>query len=525
MKHRVGSRQDLLRYDQVLQRLIAIQRVREGGELLPFVQMTMPTPEAPDDITKSRYAVQRFHRVLAAALEEISFGRIKRLIVSMPPRHGKTELATHRFIPFYLGHHPGTSVIFGTYNDKYAQDRGRSVRDVIQHPATRQAFPDLVLRSDSAAADRLEVVGGGVIAFVGRGGTTTGRGADMLVIDDPTKDAQEASSPTIRAQAWDWFNQVASTRLMTDQGAIIIIGTRWHSDDIIGRLTDPANDFYNREEAKTWRVIDFPALAMDGDLLGRAQGEALWPERFGRNFLLSIQRRDPIGFSALYQGQPSPEGGAFFQAEWLKTYTQTQLPHNLRIYAASDHAVSTAKGADRTCLLVVGVDEKSDIYILDAVWRTMNAEQSVEAMLMLMRKHRPIFWWAERGHISKSIGPFLRKRQQEEEVYCTVIEVTPIADKQTRAQSIQGRMAMGKVYWPAHAVWWPNARNELLRFPNDQHDDIVDAIAYIGLGLTSQQSAPVARPVNRLKPNTFGWLKAQRAAAEREARHAHQGGW
>jgi predicted phage terminase large subunit-like protein len=144
---------------------------------------------------------------------------------------------------------------------------------------------------------------------------------------------------------------------------------------------------------------------------------------------------------------------------------------------------------------------------------------------MLMRKHRPIFWWAEKGHISKSIGPFLRKRQQEEEVYCTVIEVTPIADKQTRAQSIQGRMAMGKVYWPAHAVWWPNARNELLRFPNDQHDDLVDAIAYIGLGLTSQQSAPVARRVDKLKPGTFGWLKAQRATAERELRNAHQGGW
>lgn len=509
----------------MLERLIALERIREG-ELLPFVKLTMPVPEDPDDVTRSQYDAQRFHEVTAAALEEVIAGRYRRLIISMPPRHGKTEMASKRFIPFFSGRCPGKSIIFGTYNDKFSQDVGRAVRDVIQHPATRQAFPDLVLKDDSQASDRLETTLGGVLAFVGRGGTTTGRGADLFVIDDPFKDSAEADSPTIRESAWTWFNRVASTRLMTDKGAIIIIGTRWHPDDIIGRLTDPSSDFYDPDEAAEWKIIDLPALAVEGDPLGRRPGEALWPSRFGADFLRSIQRRDPRGFSALYQGRPNPEGGTFFQEKWLRTYGKDDLPSNLRFYAASDHAVTLARGGDRTCLMPVGVDEDDNTWVLpDLIWRQMTAEQAVEGMLQIMRNRRPLYWWAERSHISKSIGPFLRKRMIETQTYCSIVEVTPIADKQTRAQSIQGRMSMGKVFWPKFAPWWPQARDELLRFPHDKHDDIVDTAAYIGLGLTSQIAAPgmVARATNRV--GTFGWLKDQRRAAEAEARNQSQGGW
>ena len=525
MKLAPGVDPELVRYERTLTRLIQLERIREG-ELMPFVQITMPVPEDPDDITRSQYDAQRFHRVMSAALEEVVQGRIKRLIISLPPRHGKTEIASKRFIPFYAGHCLGKSVIFGTYNDKFSQDVGRAVRDVILHPATRQAFPDLELKTDSAASDRLETTKGGIIAFVGRGGTTTGRGADLFVIDDPFKDSAEADSPTIRENAWTWFNRVAGTRLMTDQGAIIIIGTRWHPDDIIGRLTDPGNDFYDEAEAAEWRIIDLPALAREDDVLGRPEGAALWPSRFGEAFLRSIQRRDPRGFSALYQGRPNPDGGTFFEEKWLKTYQPNQLPEHLRIYCASDHAVSMARGSDRTCLMTVGVDEHENIWVLpDLIWRQMNAEQTVENMLTLMRKHKPQYWWAERSHISKSIGPFLRKRMLEEKVYCTIIEVQPIGDKQTRAQSIQGRMSMGKVFWPARAPWWPAARDELSRFPHDQHDDLVDAIAYVGLGLTSQTAAPNFAPRATNKVGTFGWLKEQRRAAEHAARTNTNGGW
>jgi predicted phage terminase large subunit-like protein len=150
-------------------------------------------------------------------------------------------------------------------------------------------------------------------------------------------------------------------------------------------------------------------------------------------------------------------------------------------------------------------------------------------MLRMMKAHRPLFWWAERGHISKSIGPFLRKRMLETHVYCSLIEMQPIADKQTRAQSIQGRLSMGKVRFPERAPWWPAARDQMLKFPYDAHDDFVDALAYIGLGLTLQvpagsrlQDEAGDRPLE----NTYGWLKAQREQAERSVRLGFSsGGW
>jgi predicted phage terminase large subunit-like protein len=518
---------DQARYELVLKRLIAVMAAHD--EMLAFTKLMMPTPGEPDDPDYTRYEVQRFHAVIAAALEELEAGRYKRLIISLPPRHGKTQLASKMFPAWFIGRNPHLSLIFGTYNEKFSQDIGRAVRDLMLSPAYAQVFPEAVLKAESQASDRLETVQGGVMAFVGRGGTTTGRGGDVLIIDDPLKDRMEADSPTIRDTLWQWFTQVIASRLMDETGRIMLIQTRWHQDDLVGRLTDPQNSYYDEDEAAEWKVIDLPALALDDrDPVGRKEGEALWPGRFGRNFLLGLQRRDHRGFSALYQGRPSPAGGTFFSVKWLNTYRPNDLPTNLRCYAASDHAVSLQQYADKTCLLMVGLDSNENIYVLpDLVWRSMNAEQTVEAMLRMMKAHKPLFWWAERSHISKSIGPFLRKRMLETSTFCSVIEMQPIADKQTRAQSIQGRMSMGKIYFPERAPWWPNARDQLLKFPYDQHDDFVDALAYVGLGLTLQVGAGAVRQRDPERAEgTFGWLKLQREQAERSAKqHFASGGW
>lgn len=347
----------------------------------------------------------------------------------------------------------------------------------------------------------------------------------MLVVDDPIKDRIEADSPTIRDATWQWFTQIIGTRMMNDQARILLIQTRWHQDDLVGRLTDPTNDFYDEDVAAKWKIIELPALARDNDVLGRKEGEALWPGRFGVPFLKDQQRQDPRGFSALYQGKPSPEQGAFFRSEWLKTYRPGKLPLGLRFYAASDHAVSMKQGRDKTVLLMVGVDAEDNIYVLpDTVVRQMEANTAVDTMLHLIQQRHPLFWWAERGQVSKSIGPFLRKRMLEESTYCSVVEVVPVLDKQSRAQSIQGRMAMGKVYFPETAAWWPEARDQILKFPYDAHDDFVDALAYIGLGLGQQTSfQPIKRKVID-RPETFGALIAQRRRAER-GRASNTGGW
>jgi predicted phage terminase large subunit-like protein len=460
------------RYELVLKRLIACADARD--QLLPFARLMMPVPGHQDDPDHSRYTPQQFHRVMCVALEELEKGTFKRLIISLPPRHGKTLLASKMFPAWFVGRDPQRSLIFGTYNEKFSLDVGRAVRDVMLSPAYAQVFPELRLKTNSLSAERLETELGGVLAFVGRGGTITGRGGDLLVIDDPLKDRHEADSPTIRDTLWTWFTQVIASRLMDESGRIMLIQTRWHQDDLIGRLTDPTNSFYDEDEAREWRVIDMPALAVAGenDVLKRKPDEALWPGRFGTDYLRGLQRRDARGFSALYQGRPSPASGAFFSSQWVRTYKPNELPKSLRIYGASDHAVSLKQSADKTCLLLAGVDEHDDIWILaDCVWRAMTTEACVEAMIRMMRHHKPVFWWAERSHISRSIGPFLRKRMLETKTHCAVIEMQPISDKQTRAQSIQGRMSMGRVRFPERAPWWPLARDQILKFPFDAHDD------------------------------------------------------
>lgn len=488
-------------------RIIKARAARES--LIAFTEFTMPGIQNPDDPDETRYDAQYFHRALAAALEEVEAGRILRLIVTFPPRHGKSELTSRRFPAWLVGRDPYRHVMFATYNQPFSEDYGRAVRGIIQSNSYKTVFPGTSLAKGSAAADRLVTEEGGMMAFVGRGGSSTGRGADFLIIDDPLKDRAEANSAATREELWDWYNDTMSTRLMSDTGAIVIIQTRWHEDDLVGRLTDPTNPKYNAEEAATWKIIDIPAIAGDDDALGREPGAALWPEKFGLPYLESFKRRNPVGFSALYQQKPTPEDGDFFKADMLAPYRQPDLPKNLRIYAASDHAVGIKQTNDYTCLLIVGVDEWSNVWLVDCWWKREKSDVVVDAMIELMRKWKPLIWWAESGHISKSIGPFLFKRMREEKVYCSIREQVPAQDKVTRAQSIAGRMSMGMVRFPLHAPWHERAKQECLKFPQGRHDDFVDALAHIGLGLDRVVRAPSEKPkTNTPKVGTMGWIKA-----------------
>lgn len=487
--------------------------------LIHFTEFTMPGVEDPEDPDSSRYQAQYFHKALAAALEEVEQGRILRLIVTFPPRHGKSELTSRRFPAYLVGRDPYRHVMFGTYNQPFAEDFGRAIRAIMKSNNYATAFPGTTLRKGSQASDRLETEEGGMLAFVGRGGSATGRGADFLIIDDPLKDRREANSATIRDELWDWFNDTMSTRLMSDTGAIIIIQTRWHEDDLVGRLTDPTNPHYNEEEAKKWKIINIPAIAGEDDVLGRKPGEALWPEKFGLDYLEGFRRRNPVGFAALYQQTPSPEDGDFFRAEMLPTYRAEDLPKSLRIYAASDHAVGTRQEHDPTVLLIVGVDEFDRIWLLDCWWKREKTDKVVDAMLELMRRWKPLVWWAENGHITKSIGPFLNRRMREEKIYCAIREQTPAQDKQTRAQSIAGRAAMGMVLFPKHLGWGERARQECMKFPQGRFDDFVDTLAHIGMGLDRILKAPkeTEGPKGPAE-GTFGALKAEQRAQDRARR-------
>jgi predicted phage terminase large subunit-like protein len=340
----------------------------------------------------------------------------------------------------------------------------------------------------------------------------------------------EARSKATKDMLWHWYTKVALSRVMGKGGAVVVTMTRWAEDDLLGRLTNPDLGYTTEEEAAQWTVINIPSEAEEDDPLGREVGEILWPERTPRAFLRSFRSLDPAGYAALYMGRPAPPEGNFFKREQIQEYMPHELPTNLRYYAASDHAISLEQNRDKTCMGMVGVDEEDNIWILpDVVWAQLDAENQVEAMIQLMESYKPLAWWAEKGHISKSLGPFLRKRMAEEQVYVNVVEKTPATDKMTRAQAIQGRMSMGKVFFPKFAPWYADAVDQMLNFPNGAHDDFVDFIAWIGRGLATQLTAQAA-PRKKKEPRTgsLDWIlqeserdRRDRDKLERDRRYLH----
>jgi predicted phage terminase large subunit-like protein len=510
-----------IRYFGALRRQKAVLEARD--KLIPFARLLKPDPNEPDNADLSSYQAAKHHQVIAAALEAVERGEIRRLIINCPPRHGKSELATRMFPAWFIGKNPGQSVISACYNEKFSWDFGREVKAILEDDIYRQIFSDVKITT--ASVDRIATESGSKVFFTGRGGSITGRGSIGLVLDDPIKDRVEADSPTTREKVWTWYTQVVRTRLLTFKGWIIIIQTRWHEDDLVGRITDPTNPNYNATEARKWRIIDLPALARDDDPIGRKPGEALWPARFPVHYLEDLREGDPRGFQALYQGSPTPEKGNFFDGDCIRTYRKNELPprEELRFYAASDHAVSTKQDRDKTCCGIVGIDKDRNLWIMpDIVWGRFATDYVVEKMIDLMAKYKPIHWWAERGHISKSIGPFLRRRMAERNTFCSIFEVTPVQDKKTRAQAINGRISQRMVYFPSYAPWWAEAKNEILKFPYGVHDDFVDMLAWIGMGLAIQvPHRPAPRKETAPAQGTLAWIKQEGKRANAPV----TGGW
>lgn len=509
------------------QRMIAVKDARNS--LLPFTRLMMPHPDDADDAMISRYDVQHFHRLIAEAMEQVEQGKILRLIVALPPRHGKTEIISKKFPAWFLGRNPYKYVICTGYNDQIAGDSGRDVRATMKMPVFQQVFPGCTLRKGSASVERLQTTEGGEAFFVGAGSTITGRGGDVIIIDDPLKGAEEADSPTMREKMWTWFTQDVMSRLMTSMGAVIIVMTRWHEDDIVGRLTDPKNPCYNEEEAASWKILHLPALAERNDPLRRNVGEALWPERQSLDRLHAMRRLNARGFNANYQGRPSPEDGEFFHRKNLIGYNRPQdLPTNLRMYGASDHAVGLKQEHDRNCLMMAGVDEHDHIWVLpDLFWKRCETDVTVEAMIDMMEQHHPLTWWAESAHIEKSIGPFLRKRMMERKVFCSLEMTSPAKDKQTKAQAIRGRISMQMVHFPTFAPWWADALDEMLKFPRGRHDDFIDPLGHIGRGLGRLVKAAKIPALAQTAPpsGTFAWIKWAAKHEKREKELADRGGF
>jgi predicted phage terminase large subunit-like protein len=442
----------------------------------------------------------------------------------MPPGAAKSTYTSKAFPSWYLGRRPGNSILACSYSKDLAVVFGRSSRNYVE---TYEQVLGYKLSGDSRAADEWETSTGGRYFCAGVGAGIAGHRADLGLIDDYLGSQEDADSKTIRDKQYQWFIQDFYPRLKPT-ASIIIIANRRHEDDLVGRLlsTEVEGSPIRPDQ---WEVVRLPFFAEDNDPLGRAVGERLWPEWFTQDMADSVNRMVPRVKAGLYQQRPAPEEGDYFRREMLVGYTLDQLPKNLRIYCSSDHAVSEEDGANRTCLLPVGVDSDGVIWILpDVWWKKAGPIEIVDNFIAVMKRREPLIWWAEKGHISKSLGPFLRERMLEEEVYGYIQEVTPVRAKDVRARSIQGRMALGTVRFPKFASWWEEAEHELLTFPGGKSDDFVDALAHIGMGIGSLTKAskaiqPKNEDVNLPFVPTMKWLRRMHDLAQPKVQSLYGG--
>jgi predicted phage terminase large subunit-like protein len=409
-----------------------------------------------------RFKVARHHRLLIQKLEAVERGEIDRLMLFMPPRHGKSLLASTLFPCWYLGRHPDRSIIASSYGAELATDFGRRVRNHMTDGLYQRIFPKTVVSGDSSAAHRFNLMAGGAYYAVGAGGPLTGRGADLLLIDDPVKNREDADSAAYRKSLREWYESVAYSRLEPG-GAIVLIQTRWHQDDLAGWLL-------KEHASEGWEVVSLPAIAEGSDVLGRAEGEALWPERFGCEALARI--REAIGgaaWAALYQQRPTAAEGAIFKREWWRTCNDPPERFE-RVLLSLDTAFKASQTADYSAAVVLGV-AKTAYHVLD-VWRGRVEFPELRRQVEVLASK----WNPERVLIEdKASGQSLIQALRAE----TRLPVTPIrvdADKVSRANAVTPLVEAGKVYLPERAEWLADFLEEASNFPAGAHDDMVDAL-------------------------------------------------
>lgn len=428
--------------------------------------------------TYEDYQVNWHHSVLCEKLHEWAFGDLDRLMIFMPPRNGKSELVSRRLPAFILGHDPDAAIISASYSADLSSRMNRDTQRIIDSQSYHDLFPDTTLsRSDFTQykgafirnSDMFEIAGHkGVYKSAGVGGAITGMGMKYGIIDDPFKNRAEANSQTKRDSVWDWYTSTFYTRLEKG-GKILITLTRWHEDDLAGRLIEQAK---HDPEADQWEVVEFPAIA-EGDLHPldpRSDGEALWPDKYPIEKLK--QMKATVGsydWNALFQQRPAPAEGALFRREWWRYYET--LPYNVDEYVLSwDLTFKDNPDND----YVVGqcwARSGADFYLVDQERAKLSFTQTVQAVRAFANKHpqaRTILV-EEKANGAAVIDTLQRE-------ISGIIPVNPEGGKITRAQAVTPLIEAGNVWLPKHAPWVGDLVTESSAFPNAKHDDQVDAL-------------------------------------------------
>ena len=478
--------------------------------LLPFIKRNLPG-----------YEPGWIHADICQKLEKFSQDVVDRksprLMLFVPPRHGKSEIASKNFPAWHMGRNPTHEIIQASYASDLALDFSRKVRDQIKSAVYRALF-ETKLDRNSQALERWNTTAGGAYAAVGVRGPITGRGAHIGIIDDPVKDRQDAESPALRQQIKDWYSSTFYTRLAPG-GGVLIIMTRWHEDDLAGWLVSLMEEAEKEarmtgewpEDADRWEIIRYPAIAEEDEKF-RKKGEALHEARYPLPALRKIKRtlinRDWI---ALYQQRPVAEDGDFFKRSTFKFYNRVDRPplDSLNIYAAWDQALGKKDVNDWTVCAVVGIDRDNNIWLLNLMRGKWSSLEIIDKMIDVQETWMPVLQGVEQSMIEMSIEPMLLKVQQERGVFIPYEKLKHRGlDKVARAQAIRTRIEQGKVYFPneSDASWVSTLVEEMAKFPGGIHDDQVDALSWIG------QMVMMFSPLHaRAEDTTPKWMKRLRS--------------
>ena len=478
---------------QVAKYLLKIRDAQ--GSFESFVRLMYPEWELAD-----------FQLELIDALDKLEKGTlgVNNLLITMPPRHAKSTFGTVLFPSYYMARNPTRYVMSCSYNAQLATDFGRQVRAVVEAKEISQAFPDFTLSQESRAADVWRTEIGGAYFAVGVGGTTSGRPATLLIVDDPIKSREDAESMTQRNKTWNYYASALSTRLQpegnnSDPKQIIIL-TRWHPDDLAGRLMD-SDDW---KEGR-WKHINFPAIkSVPGqkisrrmlpeddpryvtpeeyrsiapgkrNVAGTEEEEPLWPVRFPLEDLKRRQRLNPREFASLYLQQPYIEGGNIIRTEWWQKYPKDLAPEKFAsLVITADTAFKKTETADYSVLIVAGCDTNGDMYIVDLLRGKWDFPELKQRMIRLNNQ------WRGKGlramYIEDKASGQSLIQELKRESGMSVIPYKVVNDKVARTNAVLPIIEGGRVFLPEVSTWLDDFIDETVSFPNGNHDDQVDAM-------------------------------------------------
>jgi predicted phage terminase large subunit-like protein len=408
--------------------------------------------------------------LLNTKLLQLAAGHIRRLKVSMPPRHGKSELCSKYFPAWYLGNFPDRRIILSSYSDEFAEEWGRRSKDIVAEHG--KPIFGIELNPATTAAARWELKGrsGGMVTAGVSGGAVTGKGAHLFVIDDPIKNAEEAASQTMRDKTWEWFQGTMYSRLEPG-GVILLIMTRWHEDDIAGRL-----DEMQKSGGEKWETLNLPAIAEERDILGRSPGDALWPERYKIEDLRGIEQTiGPYFFAAQFQGRPRPKEGGMFKEIWVKNNVISRVPEYVTKRVRFWDKASTQDKGDWTA--GCRMSRYGDIFYVEHMARVQKLSGGRDLFIKDMALHDllstgycVIRTEQEPGGAGKDAGHAFVSMLKQYDVACRNIS----GDKEMRARPFASQLEVGNVKF-VDGPWLKPFIEELIVFPKGKYDDQVDA--------------------------------------------------